>query len=262
MTKSSNSSPMNRTLAALATVGLMATVGTAQASYMVSVDQQSKPSSGTYSGAAFDAESDFQGRLDSSTTEDFEGFDHNDKSPNTAVGDFKRGPDAVDGSGNNCTDQCEEPAVFKEDQDPSDSGRYDTTGPNSNTYLDSNDVTQVEWDLSGAALDPMTNAVGFYLMDPSDVGAEFEISTKDGNTELFSIESSQDNGELFYVSVISTDGPIADASLFLENADNTQADGFGIDDATVGVPAPGMLALLGSSLLALGVFGRGRRLRV
>jgi len=108
----------------------------------------------------------------------------------------------------------------------------------------------------------MTNAVGFYLMDPSDVGAEFEISTKDGNTELFSIESSQDNGELFYVSVISTDSPIADASLFLENADNTQADGFGIDDATVGVPAPGMLALLGSGLLALGVFGRGRRLRV
>lgn len=244
-------------LTALAAAGLLAAAGTAQASFQLNTAQQDDQSADNFAGDAFDAESDLLSRLDSSTTEDFEsGFSHDDKSPTTDVGDFVRGPDAVDGAGNDCEGQCEEPAVFNENDDTSNSGRYDTTGADSDYYLDSNDVTQVEWDIEASQGD---NALGFYLMDPSDQGATFEISTDDGNTELFSIDSNQPDGELFYISAIATDGStITDASLFLENADNTQADGFGIDDATVGVPTPGMLAMLGSGLLALGLFGRGR----
>lgn len=259
MSKQTPTTYATKTFSALAAVGLLATAGTTHASFQISTAQQDKESAADFTGDAFDAESNFLDQLDSSKTEDFEdGYSHNQNSPSTPVGDFVRGPDAVDGDGNACTDQCEEPNVFDETKDVSDSGRYDVTGESSDFYLDSNDVTQVEWQvdasLGGAA---SANSLGFFLTDPGDEGATFEISTAD-ETEIFNIGPSQENGELFYISAISNDGPITGASVFFENQDDTQADGFGIDNATVGVPTPGTLAMLGTGLLGFGLIGRRR----
>lgn len=259
----------NGALTALATAGLLAFAGTAQASFIVNIASQDRPfdaslqdgpTNAQLTGAAFDAETAFLSLLDSSVTETFEGFSHDTRSPSTSVGTFQRGPAAGDGTGTNCTPTCDQPSVFDQAEEVSNSGRYNVTQDGS-MYLDSNDVSQVEWDLSTAMLDPFTNALGFYLMDPADQGATFRIST-DNSTELFNIAPGQKDGALFYVSALSTTGPITSAAVLFENTDENTADGFGVDDVTVGVPAPGMLAMLGSGLLALGLFGRGRKTRV
>lgn len=259
MTQQSQTTHTKTTLTAIAAAGLLAAAGNAQASFMISMDQQDGKNG--FSGPAFDAETNFLDRLDQSKTENFEGIAEGTTAPqDTAVGDFQATADAEAGSGTACLEPCEEPAVFDEDvTDVTDSGRYDVTGADSSKYLDSNDVTEVAWDVD-ATLDGTddANALGLFVMDPADEGALFEITTDGGDTELFSIDSGQDDGELFYLSAISTDGPITDARVMFENTDDNTADGFGIDDATVGVPTPGMLAMLGSGLLAMGLFGRSR----
>ncbi|RZU98376.1 PEP-CTERM sorting domain-containing protein [Spiribacter vilamensis] len=266
-----------KSLTALATVALMAAAGGAHASFILSFADQSRPFdetlqdgpvAGEFNGAAFDAEADFFARLDSRTTETFESFDDNRPlSPVTSVGSFLPGPLANNGTGTNCVSGCTEPVVLNQADVDGNTGRYDVTGPNGQYYLDSNDLTQVRWELGTAdpALDSSYNAIGFYLMDPSDQKATFEISTLAG-TELFTIpemmSGTRKDGDLIYLSAISTAGAITSASILFTNTDGNTSDGFGLDNVTVGVPAPGMLAMLGSGLMALGLFGRRRKDRL
>ena len=279
-------------LAALAAAGLTAAAGSAHAGYIIDVASQARPFdaskqdgpvSGEFTGAAFDAEMKFLSRLDNYTMETFEtGFAHNNPATATKVGAFKRDSGTLNGTGNDCEGKCLTPMVFNQSDGTSNTGRYDITGPDGKYYLDSNDVPEMVWDVGDSSTDSSTesqfsipessNALGFYLMDPADNGASFQISTYNpdtasGNTSTFDIgkpeelkiDPDQPDGQLFYVSVISTTDPITNAALLFENTDEETNDGFGIDNATVGVPAPGMLAMLGGGLMAIGLVGRGRK---
>lgn len=277
-------------MTALAAAGLMTVAGSAQANFLVNwssqdipfdTNTQNGPVAGEFNGTAFDHEAEFLSRLDQSVTEDFEsGFSHDDPASTTAVGEFWRNGGIANGTGTNCSGDCSIPKVFDQADDISNTGRYNISGPGTEYYLDSNDIPEMIWSPGQVSdtirddgtpfrdnIQPLTygfdapaNALGFYLMDPTDQGATFRISTYVDNveqTELFTIGGGESNGKLYYLSAIATTGNITDASLLFGT--NSTADGFGVDDVTVGVPAPGMLAMLGSGLMALGLFGRRRR---
>jgi hypothetical protein len=106
------------------------------------------------------------------------------------------------------------------------------------------------------------NAIGFYLTDPNDARGRFSIGGVDFLlADIFG--SWLANGTVFYISLFDSAG-LGAISLY----SNTRADGYGIDNVTIGnlltatanvaVPEPGVLTLLGLGLLGLGVM-RTRR---
>lgn len=202
----------------------------------------------------FASQSAFEAGLSNTTKEDFEGFSALTFGDpiSTSVGDFSG--TGADGTGV-CLNGCDELVVLDSDTTPF-SGRFNTTS-GGNNWLDSNDISEVTWDISTGG--GLFNALGFMLMDPSDVGATLTIELVDGSSVSETITFSQSNGTLFYVSAV-LDGLASSAMLTLTNSNDFTNDGFGIDDAVVGtVPEPGMLTLLGLGLAALG-FSRRKKM--
>jgi hypothetical protein len=120
-------------------------------------------------------------------------------------------------------------------------------------WLDSNDYKQVQWTpLAG----PRPTSLGFFLTDPSDVGADFKITAIDGlgnSTASAALLSGLNNGQFYYIVVEDTDG-LASLDFFSDSGiqanDGYGIDGFRISTPTV-VPEPTGLFILGSGLVGL-----------
>lgn len=137
-------------------------------------------------------------------------------------------------------------------------GRVNTTD-GGKWFLDSNDTFGVKWDVSTGGL---FDSVAFSLSDAADAGAKLTITADGGFLQSF---VGQGNGIVDFI-VISFSQKVSGATIALANtAGNGRPkinDGFGIDDATVGVspvPLPPAAALLVAGLAALGWKGRRRR---
>ena len=202
-------------------------------------------------------ESNFLSGLNSIVTEDFEGFSaaaSQVASPlNTAVGQFRATGDPGTG---NCIGSCTDLAILDSGTTPF-GGRVNTTGGGTN-WLDSNDVSEVTWDLGGG-IAPTANAFGLFVSDANDVDASLEITTAGGtySVALPNGGGTAPNGDVYYVSALSTT-TINAASVVFDN-DGSTNDGFGIDDVSVAVPEPATLGLLGAGLAGIGLAARRRR---
>jgi PEP-CTERM motif len=122
-------------------------------------------------------------------------------------------------------------------------------------WLDSNDAKLVTWTF-GSPLAGEFNAFGFYIADATDRGATLTLNFKDGSSSTASvvIPAFLSNGNVGYVSVTTTDSIVGGVLTF---NNSTGADGWGIDDVTIGyVPEPGALMLMGFGLLGLGAARR------
>ncbi len=130
-------------------------------------------------------------------------------------------------------------------------GRFNVSDPG-NQWLDSFDARVLTFAPSGDV-----TRVGFFITDPNDAGGRFDFTLKDGTTttvEQNIFGGALTNGRVFYVTFV------ADSAIELITiATNNRNDGYGLDDVTVGVPAPGALALLGAGLLGIGAMRRRRR---
>jgi len=217
-------------------------------------------------------ESAFLGTLVASDTESFDGWDTSNAvftgsqhekwidsatTLSTAVGDFTLTGAGQAGSNTNNGN------LKIESSRTGEYGREVLASDATDFWLDSNDATNVVWNIDA---DDSYNAIGFYLADINDQGGRIKLTYEDGSTEEYQVNTSFPSGSLFYTTIIS-DMAITGASLYFDKCDDPNgcnsynySDGWGIDDITVGhhVPEPGTLALMGLGLAGLG-FARRRK---
>lgn len=200
----------------------------------------------------------------------------------TNVGQFYNGPDAVAGTGA-CTQSgdasdCNSAGILNSAETPF-SGRFDSTGGDDSSddtsangsedqgkWLDSNDTTQIVWDadLDRDEIDlgngRKISGLGVILTDVTDVGATFEVSLKGASVTSTENFSGLGNGTFTLVTARFRNflPPITSFQATFENKNGKTNDGFGIDDATIAVPAPATLGLLGLGLIGVGVAARRR----
>ena len=137
-------------------------------------------------------------------------------------------------------------------------GRFNTTSGGRN-FLDSNDNSGMEWEISAASGIGNFDRISFLLTDVDDVGkVSFNISTR-GDVESATgiiLNSRPANGTLSLVTMVF-DHAISDLFVGL-NID--KKDGFGIDDVQVSaVPLPAAGFLLLGGMAGLGAVSRLRR---
>ena len=189
----------------------------------------------------------------------------------TSVGRFGRGPDAMDGEGacGAATSPCTSPGVLDKPTSPF-SGRFNSTQPGADNanWLDSNDVSQVVWeaDLQADGIDlgngQKISGLGVILTDVTDVGATFQLELAGRMVTETKDFSGLGNGDFTVVTALFRNfaPPITGFTATFENISGNQTrDGFGIDDATITVPVPATLGLLGLGLVGLGAAARRRR---
>lgn len=221
---------------------------------------------------------DLLGDVNVLASENFEGFTLVDEGPadsapdafqadviETAVGDFSVSPGSLSGSGGTVTDpnpnlDGSQLAV----RNGNVYGRTDSTAdifpldlPRADQFLDSNDVSEMEWDVSVAG-DLAFNTLFWVMSDATDVGALLTI-VAGADEATFDLGPNLSNANKQIVKV-TFDSFVTSASVVFDNSKRN--DGLSIDDVVVGispVPLPASLVFLGAGLAGLGVMGRKRR---
>jgi len=229
---------------------------------------------------AFNALQAFRGGQKDYVAEDFEGFSAGDLTENgsgtlstgesaleTSVGRFGKGSGALDGTGacGGGLSDCTSPGILDQPNSPFN-GRFNST-PGGANWLDSNDVSQVVWeaDLQADGIDlgngQKISGLGVILTDVTDVGATFQLELEGGMMTASETFAGLGNGDFTLVTAsFNFKPPITSFRATFENISGNQtSDGFGIDDATVTVPVPATLGLLGIGLIGLGAAARRRR---
>jgi hypothetical protein len=124
-------------------------------------------------------------------------------------------------------------------------------------FLDSHDLVALAWDVDRGG--QRFNSIGFFIQDPADQGAAFQLTFADGSAQFAFLDFTQlRNGDLYYVTVFFN-APLLSARVDFINVNGARGDGWGIDDLTVGlaVPEPGMLGMFGvAALTGLGLWRR------
>lgn len=265
-----------RLMMSAALIGLISWAGAAHASPISLTVQEF----GTDLAGARSALDGLTFGADEVVTEDFEGFNSGDLTePNgldTAVGTFRRNG-GLDGTGvcSGGDANCTSPGILNQAGSPF-SGRFNTTVGGEN-WLDSNDVTELAWDIEIAPdAGPEFNNIAFFITDMGDVNGTLTVQLQDG--DLFSLDiSDQPNGEINLITAAFSPDVV---SAFMTFSNTKTFDGFGIDDPTVfrfgsstpdpdpdpdpnpdpnPVPEPATLALIGTGLAGLGLASRRRR---
>ena len=203
------------------------------------------------------AEANFLAGISVTGFENFEGFtvatnsSGQSLSLGTSVGTFASVTQGTGGACDNNGFSCATGlGILNAAQSPY-SGRFNVTDPGSK-WLDSFDARVLTFTPSGNV-----TRVGFFITDPNDAGGRFDFTLKDGTTTTFApniFDGALPNGRVFYVTFVANS-----AIELITIATNNRNDGYGIDDVTVGVPAPGALALLGAGLIGIGAMRRRRR---
>ncbi|MDZ7829115.1 MAG: hypothetical protein U5K33_06390 [Halofilum sp. (in: g-proteobacteria)] len=197
-----------------------------------------------------------------SLTEDFEGFSAWDGTAgsatsdplNSVVGTFSS--IGANGTGTACVDGCDHLQVADSDSPGlGGSGRMNLTDGGSN-WLDSNDIEGIEWLVDAAGIGGSFTDLAFFMTDVADVGATLDLVFDNGDTGSAEITPTQGNGTINFVTASFSDMAIGATVTMRNTSGQTTNDGFGIDGATVAVPVPGTLLLLGTGLLAIGAAAR------
>ena len=129
-----------------------------------------------------------------------------------------------------------------------ESGRQVLSNYKDDLWLDSNDARLVTWSLD-APLKGNFNAFGFYLSDSNDTGGVLTLKFANGSSDTVVLPANQTNGNLGYVTVISSLNIVGGTFTF---QNSSGGDGWGIDDIVVGnVPESSALFLMGLGLLGL-----------
>lgn len=239
-------------VAASAVFVALGAVSVAQAAPVLNV-------SGGGQAAAQMAEANFMAFLNPTTvvTEGFEGFTpaagSQSTTINTSVGGFTQtlAGGIPSGACNDGGYSCGGGLAVLNDSTTPFSGRFATpSGPGNMNWLDSMDSQVMTFSLLSGGY----TAVGFYVTDPNDVNGRLKVGVNSFYFEdIFG--GAQGNGSVFYVSLYDESG-LGDISFFA----NTNNDGYGIDNVTIGrVPEPGTLALMGLGLVVLGLARRRKK---
>ena len=135
-------------------------------------------------------------------------------------------------------------------------GRVNTT-PGGSWFLDSNDTTEVTWNVSAGG--QLFDSLVFSLTDAADQGALFEIFVDGAAVAQYSIQEPPQipSGE---IELVTIDFGMDVSSAMIVFSSDPSNDGFGIDDiaiSVVPVPAAGLLLLGGIG--ALGYMSRRKR---
>lgn len=240
------------TAAGCAIAGVLALTSTASAGPIV-VEVQDF---GTNLGAAQTAIGNLTAGKQS-VTEDFEEFTSGQLINGglaTDVGIFKKGAGS-DGTGvcDAKDADCSSPGILNAAGSPF-GGRQNTTLGGDN-WLDSNDYTDMIWDVDVAGLSAF-HTLAFLATDIGDVGGTLTVAFENGanaSVNLF----DQSNGEINLITA-TFDPKVVSATVTFSNT--AKNDGFGIDDATA-IPIPATFGLLGLGLIGLGAVGSRRRIR-
>ncbi|MEM1073555.1 MAG: PEP-CTERM sorting domain-containing protein [Pseudomonadota bacterium] len=164
-------------------------------------------------------------------------------------------------AGAKCGGSCDAPKNESLIRDTSRYGRYNMTDPLGTKWLDSNDNSAINLDVSGLGL---FDRISLYLTDVDDVGPKtFSIFVDGQETDIsaqYPNGSKPKNATLFLIDIVF-DAPVQSSFISFAIDDG---DGFGMDDVRIGssiapVPLPTSLPLLAAGIGFLGWRSRRRK---
>ncbi|PWR02513.1 hypothetical protein DKT77_11345 [Meridianimarinicoccus roseus] len=202
------------------------------------------------------------GALNSSLVEDFESFTAGEISGPLATSVGRFATIGGTGSGGTVSGTSGNTGTGLFLRDSGVYGRSNTT-IGGTQFLDSNDTSGVDWAISGVGF---FDRVFFTLSDIADTGADFQLAV--GSVTLADVTAKRSNGATEMV-MLSFASAIDELTLTFRHAKLN--DGFGIDDAGIGlsvpvnapppsaVPLPASVALLMAGVTALAGLRRTAR---